>query len=361
MPKKTITSLELTALVNELQMLVKGKISQIYHQEKTELLLQCYAPGKGKLLLKIVPGKFLCLTKGKKPPLHPSGFCMQLRKYLNNAFIKRLDQKDTERIVVLELEKKNTYYLIIELFSKGNIILTDNEYKIIGTLQWQRWKDRIIKPKEVYCFPQPGTNWKKLTAKSLHEITKKSEKKNLAVSLATEVGLGGLYAEELCDRSNIDKSKLPTELTLKEAEQIIKTLQEILKEIEKPQGYIYEEQVTPIPLLKQKPESTTSAYNEAINTLNPFQIVSPYERKIRAIKHTIDQQEEAILSQEQNIENNTKKAEKIYEHYTPLQKMLTIIKEMKKSKDWDEIAKELKKEKKIKSVNLKEKKVLLEL
>ena len=114
MPKKTISSLELAALVNELQILVKGKVSQIYDFDKKEILLQLHAPGKGKQLLKIIPGKFICLTKEKKVQLRPTGFCMQLRKYLDNAFIKDIYQQDAERIIVFELEKQNKYYLIIK-------------------------------------------------------------------------------------------------------------------------------------------------------------------------------------------------------------------------------------------------------
>ena len=229
MPKKAISSLELAALVNELQFLVQGKISQIYHQEKKEMLLQLHARGRGKELLKIISGKWLCLTGMKLVPLRPSGFCMQLRKYINNAVIKDIYQKDAERIVVFELEKEKRYSLIVELFSKGNVILTDEMSTIITSLERQIWKDRVVKPGEKYVFPKSEVNWKKITEKELATILKKSEKKNLAVSLATEVGLGGLYAEEVCRKNEIDKNKIPQDITEKEAKEIINTSKEFLK------------------------------------------------------------------------------------------------------------------------------------
>mgnify|MGYP001620164216 CR=1 FL=1 len=102
MPKKSISSLELAALVNELQFLANGKISQIYHPESNVLLLQLHASGRGKQLLKIISGKWLCLTQQKESALKPSSFCMQLRKYIDNAIIKKLYQKDSERAVILE-------------------------------------------------------------------------------------------------------------------------------------------------------------------------------------------------------------------------------------------------------------------
>ena len=202
--KKNISSVELSALMKELQFVERGKVSQVYHQDKKELLLQLHAVGQGKQLLKIVPGKFLCLTHEKHPPLRPTGFCMQLRKYIGNASINKLYQQGSERIVVFELEKKERFYLILELFSKGNIILTDKDFMIIGTLERQIWKDRAVVAKEKYVFPSPGVDWKKLTSADLGKILKKSEKKNIATCLATEVGLGGVFAEEVCARSEVD-------------------------------------------------------------------------------------------------------------------------------------------------------------
>jgi len=362
MNKNSVSSLELAALVNELQFLVKGKVSQIYHQEKKELLLQLHAPGKGKQLLKIIPGKFLCLTSSKKEsPLHPTGFSMQLRKYLNNAFIKKVYQRDSERIVVFEFDRHGQFYLIIELFSKGNIVLCDDKYKILGTLEWQKWKDRVVKPGEKYIFPAVGVNWKTLNVKELGDILKKSDKKNLATSLATEIGFGGLYAEEICKLGGVDKDQLPGEADASEVKLIIKALEKILKLIESPSGYIYEEQITPFALIDMEEEKKLETYHEAVNTINPFQKVSPYLQKIKKIETMISRQEKAIASQEAKIELNKRKGELIYEKYAPLQKLLNIVDDLKKENDWDVVAKELKKEKKIKSVDLKKKKIIIDI
>ncbi len=357
--KKGLTSLELAAIVNELQFLVKGKLSQIYHQDKKELLLQLHAAGKGKQFLKIIPGKLICLTTKKNAPLRPSGFCMQLRKYLNNSTIRNFYQKEAERIVVFELEKAEKYYLIIELYSKGNVVLTDSNYNIIGVLERQIWKDRTVKAKEKYVFPESKVNWKELDEKELKRILAKSEKNNLAVCLATEIGLGGMYAEEVCKLAGVDKDIKPSEV--KESALIIKILNKIKKLIEKTAGYLLEKEITPFALDGEKEKKKTVTYNEAINTLNPFLVISPYERKIKTLTGRVNQQQEAIEKQEKRIELNTKKGELIYEKYTPLQKLLDIVKELRKENDWQEVAKELKKEKKINSVDLKNKKVTLDL
>lgn len=361
MPKKNISSFELTALINELQVLVKGKIPHLYHQEGQELFLQFHIPNKGKHLLKIIPGKWLCLTNFKEAAIRPSGFCMLLRKYLDNAFVKSITQKDSERIIVFELEKKEKYSLIIELFSKGNVVLTDEHFIIIGALEKQEWKDRSVKPGEKYLFPASAVNWKTLEEKEFIKTIQKSDKKNLATTLATDIGLGGVYAEEVCTRAGIDKNILPTEITAPQIKKIYSSLQQMITLLEKPQGYIYAEQITPFPLSNCTPIKETPTYNEAIDALIPFAKSSPYEKKIKSMEYMIHEQQDAIIKQEELIIENTKRAELIYEKYQPLAKLLEIVSEMRKTKKWDEIATELKKEKKIQRIDLKMKKIVIEL
>ncbi len=361
MPKKNISSFELTALINELQFLVKGKIPHLYHQEGQELLLQFHVPNKGKQLLKIIPGKWLCLTSLKESSIRPSGFSMLLRKYLDNAFVKSITQKDSERIIIFELEKKEKFILIIELFSKGNIILTDENLIIIGVLEKQEWKDRSVKPGEKYLFPTSAVNWKTIPEKEFITILQKSDKKNLATTLATDIGLGGVYAEEVCTRAGIDKNQLPTNVSISECKKVYASLQQMISLLKKQQGFIYAEQITPFPLSNCTPLKQTETYNEAIDALIPFQKASPYEKKIKSMEYMIGEQEAAIIKQEELIIQNTKKGELIYEKYQPIKKLLEIVTEMKKTKKWDEIATELKKEKKIQRVDLKTKKIVVEL
>ncbi|HLC71901.1 MAG TPA: NFACT family protein [Candidatus Nanoarchaeia archaeon] len=361
MPKKSISSLELAALVHELQFLVHGKLTNIYHPQDKELLFQIHVANQGKQLLKIIPGKWLCLTQRKETTVKPSSFCMQLRKYLDNAYIKSLIHQDSERIAIFELEKEESFFLIIEFFSKGNVVLTDKNYKIIGVLEQQHWKDRIVKPGEKYLFPPMEVNWETLGEKRLTDILSQSSKRNLATSLATDIGLGGIYAEELCARAGISKDMLPQEVNDAQGKKIIKSLQEMLRLLEKPKGYVYVEQVTPFPLQGAAPLKIMDTYNEAIDALIPFVISSPYEKKIKALEMTIASQEESLAEFHKNVHENTSKGELIYEKYAPLQTLLDIVKELKKKKNWQEIAVELRKEKKIKDVNLKDKRITIDL
>lgn len=361
MNKKSIASLELSALVTELQRVVRSKVTHIYHQDDDQILLQFHTSTYGKQLLKIIPGKLLCFTSHKETPLRPSGLCMLMRKYLDNAFVKSISQKDAERIVIFEFDRQGTYYIVVELYSKGNVIVCDSAWQILGVLERQTWKDRVVKEKETYVFPQAGPNWLTVTEKELAQIISSSVKKNVATALATETGLGGVYAEEVCLRSGVAKDILPCDVTAKQAGLMYKALQEMKKLLAVPQGFLYPEQITPFALTGVEPIKILPTYNEAIDLLNPFTIKSPYEKKIASLERMISDQQETLRQLDESIIINTRKGELVYEKYPSLQKLLDIVREMRKTKDWKDVEKELRREKKIKSVDLKNKKIVIDL
>ncbi|MBI4980512.1 NFACT family protein [Candidatus Woesearchaeota archaeon] len=367
MNKKSLSSLELAAIVKELQFLARSKISQVYYSDGL-LLLQLHVSGEGKQLLKIIPGKLMCLTKIKDTADKPSGFCQQLRKYLAGGIISSISQKDAERIVSIEVENilersksQQKLYLIIELFSIGNIILTDKEQVIITALESREWKDRIIKPREKYIPPPLSVNYLSLTKDQLKNLLRKSDRRNLVTFIATEMGLGGLYAEEVCKLAGIDKNKVPKEVPDSWVVPIHNALQDIISKLKDTHGYVYPEDITPFKLLGIEPARVTDTYNEAIDELNPLAKASPYEQKIKSLERIAAEQEESIKKAEEAIIENKRIGELIYENYASLQKMLGIVKEMRKTMEWGEIGEELKRIKKLVRVDLKGKKVVLGL
>ncbi len=359
MPKTGLSSLELAAVMNELQMLAKAKIASL-HQFGQEFIFQLHLVGKGKQLLRIVPGKLLCLTQKKETAAKPTDFCLQLRRRLEGGIITSLQQKEAERIVVMEVERKDKFQVIIELFSKGNMVVTDQNYIILALLEQQEWKDRTIKRGEKYQFPKSGVNWKQITEEELAALLSKSGKRNLVTALATELGLGGLYAEELCLVAGVDKTLLPTQVTPPQVTSLRRALTHFLNLIIIPQGYLYLDEITPFPLINQKALRITTSYAEAADTIIPFPRSSPYLSKISQLQHTIAQQEQAIAEYGQNIAEKARRGELIYENYAALQKLLEAVQEWKQQQGWEAVARELRKLPKIKQINMKEKKITVE-
>ena len=75
----------------------------------------------------------------------------------------------------------------------------------------------------------------------------------------------------------------------------------------------------------------------------------------------IEEQKSSITKLQESIELNAKKGELMYEKYGSLNKMQEAVKELRKTKGWEEVAKELRKEKKIIKVDLVHKTVTIDL
>ncbi|MCK4589119.1 MAG: NFACT family protein [Nanoarchaeota archaeon] len=370
--KSQLSSLEVSTLTKEFQILIGAKIDQIYQPEKKQFLISIHVPRKGKHFLKIDLPSFIYLTptKLKMPP--PPEFCLTLRRRLNNTVIKKIKQINTERIIEIELEKESKYKLIIELFSKGNLILTNEKNQILALLEKQKWETRELKLKETYNPPPLSFNYFDTTQPELKKSITQSKKDKLITCLATEISLGGTYSEEICLLNNIDKNQPPSKVSDNQIKQIFKTIQDFLKKIEKPQGVSYKSKdITPFPLqIYQGLEiENFPSYNQALNQIlnkTSFQIEkekkeSKYQEKIKSLKHIIKEQEDTIKKLQQQEQTNTKKANHIYEKYQELNTFLTKIKQAQKTMSWEEIKKQIKKHKQIKNINLKEKKIVLKI
>ncbi len=372
--------MDLAALVSELQFLRDGKLNQIYHPQKNELIFQIHArAGQGKQLLRIIPGKFMNLTSEKESSLRPSGFCMQLRKYLSGAFIREIYQKGSERIVVFVLEKavfvadvgKDSgekkilrYHLVAEFFSKGNFLVADANWQIIGTLSRQIWESRTIKAKEKYEFPPAKLDWKEVKEAKFREIVLSSEKKNLATCLATEIGLGGVIAEELCARKKVDSKQLPGLVKEGEVKLLFAALQEVLDELDAGKGFLFSDgDMSPLHLVSKEVEKEFANFNAALATVDPFERVSPYQQKIANQQKIISQQEESLKKIEQRIEEYGAMGEVVYSNYAALSQLLLIVKDLRSAQGmgWASIKDELLKESKISKVDLKNKKIVIDL
>lgn len=66
----------------------------------------------------------------------PSGFTMKLRKHLKNKRLEKLEQLSLDRIISLQFGMgEAAYHVIVELYDRGNIILTDHQKIILNILR----------------------------------------------------------------------------------------------------------------------------------------------------------------------------------------------------------------------------------
>ena len=107
----------------------------------------------------------------------PNKLCLTLRKFLNNARLRKIEQIGFERILEFTFEsKQGFFYLIIELFSTGNILLCRNDYSIIVAKKYKRYSKRTIRGGVKYDHPKKDLNVKELYLDEIKNSIKNSEK-----------------------------------------------------------------------------------------------------------------------------------------------------------------------------------------
>lgn len=61
---------------------------------------------------------------------------MKLRKHLKNKRLEYIQQLGVDRILDLQFgSKEAAYHVIVELYDRGNILITDHEFTILNILR----------------------------------------------------------------------------------------------------------------------------------------------------------------------------------------------------------------------------------
>lgn len=364
--KGQVSALELHYVVEELKFLVSGKVNQVYHPDKNELLLQFHVPNKGKVLLRVLVPNFLYLTNFKPAQESPSGFCSYLRKKLSNARVRGVEQRGCERVVEFSLETKlEKFSLVLELFGKGNILLLQNN-KILSAVDYPIWKDRIVKPGDMYVFPLKDFNLFDLSEKELVQLLAKSDKETIVRALAMDLGLGGLFAEEICFIAGIDKDLSPKKID--DFKKLFKAI-DLLRN-NKVVPCVCDSELLPFELKsKLCVKSSFGSFNALLDsefTKKTIEETHVVEDKVKnkesdKLKRIIEAQQESINKLEVKEVEEREKAELIYQNYQLVNDLLSQIKEAKKKFSFAEMKDKLNGHKIIKEFNSKDKTVTVDL
>jgi predicted ribosome quality control (RQC) complex YloA/Tae2 family protein len=386
-----VSALTISFMVKELQNLINAKLNQIYQVEKEELLLVFHIPSVGKQILRVINSKLMYVASAKgEMPDKPHGFCMFLRKKLKSARLRNIKQINFERIIELEFETKsqdqiNKFYLLIELFSTGNVLILDENRVILSAFFYKKYKDRTIRPKEMYSFPAKEYDFLTIDKPTFSSALLNSNKESVIKFLAIDLGLGGVFAEEMCILSKIDKNKKSDLLSESEINNVFQAIEalrsshvhpelifnETNSKTEPDQKEIKIKKIIPFKLnfykdSKNKPfDSLSSAFDsiftQSVSSDKKESKTKIINTKLSKLQFIIDTQNQRInqLGEEQSI--NQDKGEAIYENYQLINNLLEQINKARESLSWKEIKEKLKGHKLIKNINEKEGIITIEL
>lgn len=203
------------------KLLLGGKIQKISQPSKNDIVLNIYSIGKSyKLLLSANNNEARVHITEKKyeNPISPPNFCMVLRKYLNQSKIMDIEQYKMDRVIIFHISSVDemgfdiSNKLIVEIMGKySNIILTDENYKIIDSIKRVNFKMSSVR--EIL----PGLNYKFIESNKINilesdfslDILKLD--KNIADNQNPEkllyenyLGFSPTIAKDLIYKSNID-------------------------------------------------------------------------------------------------------------------------------------------------------------
>ena len=237
---REMSNLELQCVVRELaKELVGARMQKFYELGDGEFRLELHTKVRGRLDLVVELKKRIGLTRFIKPaPKEPTQFAMQMRKWLEGAVIRKVEQYGMDRVAYFDLERGGEKMrLLFEMFSDGNLILAHEDDKIIAAYRHEEWKDRVIRPRSTYIFPSTGkVNPFDLSEAKLRDVM---NEKKLAACLAQRVNLGSQYIEEVIRRAKLRPEKQADTLTNKELWELMNGFVEVFWGINRPEPQVY--------------------------------------------------------------------------------------------------------------------------
>uniref|UniRef100_G1TDL5 Ribosome quality control complex subunit NEMF n=1 Tax=Oryctolagus cuniculus TaxID=9986 RepID=G1TDL5_RABIT len=137
--KTRFSTIDLCAVLAELNASLLGmRVNNVYDVDNKTYLIRLQKPDfKATLLLE--SGIRIHTTEFEWPKnMMPSSFAMKCRKHLKSRRLVSARQLGVDRIVDFQFgSDEAAYHLIIELYDRGNIILTDYEYLILNILRFR--------------------------------------------------------------------------------------------------------------------------------------------------------------------------------------------------------------------------------
>ncbi len=372
--KKGMSSLDIMAMVSELQFLIEGYVEKIYQPVRDHAVIRVNIPKGDKKHLHIILGKWIYLSEvSMEMPKTPSAFAMLLRKYLNNGKITGIEQHEFDRVVVITIQKKIAYQLIIELFGDGNIVLS-SEGKIIQPFTSKSWSHRELKAHAPYIFPPTRMNPREIHFKDFNDLLEGS-KKDLVRALAMDLNLGGTLAEELCLLSDIPKQKKVTDVSDESKKTLFNNLKRCLESVEEGKGSLvfFENDelidISPIKLrvhegVRIQNYGTMSEAIEAIVAHDKVEMAKSDDEQnalIERYERQLAQQKEAIEKLEKDEKEFHNKAELIYGHYQELDNLIKFTSENEQDFTMEELEKNCPRNEDFQGIEIRDRSLVIRL
>jgi len=376
--KRELSSVDLSALVSELSAYRGATVDKayLYGEDLLRLKLRDRERGRVELLVEVGDVKRAHVTAPERvpdAPGRPPDFAMKLRSRISGGNLEEVAQYEFDRILRVSFSRPDGNTTVVaELFGDGNVAVLDPTDRVLDCLETVRLKSRTVVPGAQYEYPASRVNPLRLSRGGFFAHMEESDT-DLVRTLATQLNFGGLYAEELCTRAGVEKTRSIAEATEEEYDALFDEVEALKADLASgefdPRVY-YEAagdgdddasgaasrrpvDVTPFPLAEYETGSKAaglssepfSTFNEALDAYFAAQereadrgeAEPEFDERIAKQERIVAQQESAIERFAEEAEREREKAESLYAHYDLVDEILSTVRAAREEHGWDEI------------------------
>ncbi|KAF6248190.1 hypothetical protein C6990_01780 [Nitrosopumilus sp. b3] len=322
-----LSGIELRYLVNQISEQVQDYyISNIYGITKDSILFKLHHTEKSDLFM-MISTSGVWLTKVKIDQIEPNRLLKRLRSDLLRLKLKKIEQIGAERIAYFTFEGFGKEFVLVgEFFGDGNILLCNNEMKILALQHSIEVRHRKLSVGLEYVQPPTsGLDIFNLSESDFDGL--KTTELICAKWFGRTLGLPKKYVEGVFEIANVDGKKIGNLLTTEETNRVFETTKKIVSDIvsgnHEPIIVRNEKvEVLPIRLGKLEGEITkVDSFIEGLDTVFTEKIVdkgksiqsSGSDKKIKELQTQISEQEKAIETVKERSKNITNVANSLYQ------------------------------------------------
>ncbi len=330
-----MSGIDTKAITQELCEKMPLWIDKVYQFDSRTLGIRLNGEEHAKYLFLIESGRRAHIVEAfPAAPKNPPQYAMFLRKYLSGGKVLSIRQHGLERILIFDIGKGQLIYrLIIELFDEGNMILTDEAYRIIKPLRHHRFKDRDIVPNAIYTMGETDPTG------SLESLAGalKNDDRDLVRALAIAGMLGGTYAEYVCTSAGVDKT-IPASSA--DPVPVFAAIQRLFDKVLHAQNPVVSaKSCEPVALSDTAEKSGLSSFSKALETFFPITKAEKKKAvpKISGADKIRKYQQDAIKKFDNRVAKTQEIVAAIYENYTLISEVITTLDAASQKHSWQEI------------------------
>jgi predicted ribosome quality control (RQC) complex YloA/Tae2 family protein len=366
-----LTSLELGVVVGELKpRLANSYLKKFYDIGSDAFRMSFHGPsGNVEVYCKIL--LTLNETRFKEEVGEATKFAMAIRKRIEDSRIFDVYQHGSDRIVIFEFgTKEGRYKLIIEMFGKGNLILVNEAGKIELCSKSIYFRNRSVKPGFDYILPKSDSfelsKLKKENVEKLMDTVSGSQNK-MITEISKFINIGPIYLDDvirgagLDPRNALEHMQVPiiTDAFLKFFEEL-KTSKPI---VYFENGKIVEYSLVKLNKYKGFESKEFASFGELLDEVHIESRQAKGDngasKDLEELNSTIDKQKELVQQFVDESVRCEEEAKKIFENMNDINSIIYYLQENKRA-TIEEVQKEFP-DLKIEKINLKDKKVILEM